>query len=127
MKNGFVTLLTVLIIGAVGTAAAISVILLGVGSSRSSLALEQSGQAKTLANSCVEAALEKIRESNYTGSNTITLGQGSCSYSVVSPGPGNFEIHSTGTVGTTIRKVKVLVDSVTPQIHVSSWEELADF
>ena len=46
--NGFITLVSVLVVGAVGVAIALSLILIGLGSSRTSIAVEQSNQAKAL-------------------------------------------------------------------------------
>ncbi len=86
-SNGYIALVTILVIGAVGAAVAVSVILLGLGSSRTSFALEQSNQAKALANACAEEALQQIRDSTpYTGTGDLTLGQGTCSYAVTTQG-----------------------------------------
>ena len=128
MNKGFITLISVLIVGAVGTAVAISLILLGLGSSRTSFAVEQSNQAKALANACAEKALQQIRDSTpYTGSGNLSLGQGDCSYTVTSQGGQNRIIAASGIVGTIIRKVEVIIDTINPVIEIVSWQELPDF
>ena len=115
-------------VGAVGIALTLSVILLGLGSARTSFALEQSNQAKALANACTEEALQQIRESTlFTGSGTLTLGQGTCTYTLTSQGGQNRTIDASGTVGTIIRKVKVIINQVTPLITLTSWQEVSDF
>lgn len=127
-QRGYVILITVLVIGAVGVAIAVSVFWLGLGSSQSSFSIEQSNQAKALANACSEEALLQIRDSTpFTGSGGLTLGQGSCSYTVTSGGGQNRTITSSGTVGTIVRKVKITVDAINPTINVTSWQEVADF
>lgn len=127
-EKGYVTLLSVLILGAIGTAIAVSLLLLGVSSSRTSFALEQSNQAKALVNTCAEEALQQIRDSTpFTGTGNLTLGQGTCSYTVTSQGGHNRTITSSGTVGTILRKVKILIDTINPSINVTSWQEVADF
>ena len=127
-NTGYVALITVLVIGAVGTAIAVSVILLGLGSSRTSFALEQSNQAKALANACAEEALQQIRDSiSFSGTGNLTLGQGTCTYTVTNDGAQNRTVTSSGTVGTTIRKVKITLDQINPTINITSWQELADF
>lgn len=127
-NQGFITLISVLIVGAVGTAIAVSLILLGLGSSRTSFAVEQSNQAKALANACAEEALQQIRDlTPYTGSGNLSLGQGDCSYTVTSQGGQNRTITASGTVGTIVRKVEVVLDTVNPEIEIVSWKELSDF
>jgi len=128
MNRGYITLMSVLVVGAIGTTIALSLILLGLGSSRTSFAIEQSNQAKALANTCAEEALQQIRSSTpYTGSANISLGQGVCSYIVTSQGGQNRTVIASGTVNTIVRKVKVIITAINPNITVSTWQELADF
>ena len=116
-----------LVVGAVGVAIALSLILLGNGSSRTSFALQQSAQAKGLANACAEEALEQIRESTaFTGSGNLTLGQGTCTYTVTSGGGQNRTIATSGTVGTILRKVSITISAINPLIVVTSWQEVAN-
>ena len=127
-QNGFITLTSVLVVGAVGVAIATSLILLGLGSSRTSFAVEQSNQAKGLANACAEEALQQIRDSTpFTGSGNLTLGQGICTYTVTNQGGQNRTITSSGTVGSIIRKVKIIIDKINPTIQVVSWQEVDNF
>lgn len=126
-SNGFITLISILVVGAVGVAITVSVILLGLGSSRTSFAFEQSNQAKALANACAEEALQQIRDSTpFTGNGNLTLGQGTCGYTVTSQGGQNRTVISSGTVGTVIRKVKVIISKINPTITVTSWQEVAN-
>lgn len=125
--RGYITLISVLIVGAVGIAVTLSIILLGIGSSRTSLAVEQSSQAKSLANACTEEALQQIRDlSSFTGTGALTLGRGACTYSVTSQGGQNRTITTVGTVGTIVRKITVILNKVTPLVGVTSWQEVAN-
>ena len=127
-NKGYIALITVLVVGAVGIAITLSVILLGLGSSRTSFALEQSNQAKALANACTEEALQQIHDSTpFTGTGNLILGQGTCTYTVTNDGGQNRTIIASGTVGTTIRKVKVIINNISPTIQIASWQEVADF
>jgi len=127
-KKGYVALITVLITGAIGVAIATSLLLLGLGSSRTSFALEQSNQAKALANACAEEALQQIRDSTpFTGTGSLTLGQGTCGYTVVNDGGENRTVTASGTVGTVVRKIKIIVNTINPAINLTSWQEVADF
>lgn len=124
-KNGYITLISVLVIGAVGIAITASLLLLGLGSSRTSFAYEQSNQAKGLANACAEEALQQIRDStSYSGSGNLTQGQGTCTYTVTNTGGQNRTITTTGSVGTIIRKIQIIISNITPLIQVVSWQEV---
>lgn len=127
-EKGFVTLLFVLVVFAVGIAVSSSLLLMGVASSRNSFALNQSDQAKALADACAERGLEAVRDDNsYTGTINLDLGQGSCSYTISNTGGSNRTVIAIGTVSTIVRKVRVIINQITPQINVSSWQEVADF
>lgn len=127
-QKGYITLLSTLFLVAIGGVVAGSLILLGLGFSKTSFALEQSNQAKALANACSEEALEKIQESNpFSGSATLSLDGGTCIYTVTKLTGQNRTITSSGTVGTIIRKVSISIDKINPNINITSWQEVADF
>jgi hypothetical protein len=130
IKNteGYITLLSVLIIGAVGLAIAVSLLSLGADFSRSSFAFQQSNQSKALANACAEEGLQQIRSStDFSGGGNLNLAPGSCDYSVTNFGGENRKITATGTVGSIVRKVEIEVDMINPKINLTSWQEVADF
>lgn len=127
-RHGFATLVSLLLVGAIGLAVSVSLLLLGLSSSRTSFALEQSYQTKALADACAEEALEQIRDSNpFTGSGTLTFGHGSCAYTVTSQGGANRTITAVGTVSSMTSRVRVVIDQTNPVINVASWQEVADF
>jgi hypothetical protein len=81
------------------------------------------------ADSCAEEALEKLREGvYYTGGETLTFSEGNCQIQTIS-GTGNFNrtVQTTGTVGTIIRKVEVIVSTVHPAITITSWKDVPSF
>ncbi|MEI8103721.1 MAG: hypothetical protein WCG84_02325 [Candidatus Moraniibacteriota bacterium] len=124
-EDGYVVLLGVLIVGAIGISVMLSLLLLGLGSSRTSFAEEQSFQAKALANACAEEGLQQIRDTtSYTGSGGLTIGQGACTYAVTSQGGSNRTVAATGTVGTMTRRVTVIINAITPLITATSWQEV---
>lgn len=126
-NKGYVILISVLIVGAIGIAIAVSLLLLGLGSSRTSFAIEQSNQAKALTNVCAEEALQQIRDhTSFEGSANLLIGQGNCSYAVTKQTGQNRIITSSSTVGTIIRKIKIIIDKITPTINIVSWQEVAD-
>jgi hypothetical protein len=124
-SKGYITLLSVLVVGAIGTAITASLILLGLGSSSSSFSYQQMYQAKNLANSCAEEALEQIRDvTAFFGSGSLSMGQGSCTYEVANTGGESRLIKTTGTVGGAVRKTSVIITAINPLIIVSSWQEI---
>jgi len=126
-NSGFVTLISVLVVAAVGAVISIALLFLGLTASRLSFKTEQSQQTKALTNACAEEALQKIKSSpSFTGSGTIVLGQGTCGYLVTKLGGANRQITASGTVGAIIRKVKIIIDKINPKIHIVSWQEVAD-
>lgn len=127
-KKGFVTLLSVLIIGAVGVSIAVTLLLMSIDASKTSVINTKSEQAKALANACAEAGLQQIRSSvSYTGTTTLAIGLGNCSYTVTNTGGQTRSINSTGIIDTTVRKVEILIDQINPTILVTSWEEVSEF
>lgn len=123
-NTGYITLLSVLIVGTVGLAVTISLISLGLSNSLTSLDYQQMYQAKNLTNACVEEGLEKIRElSTFTGSGNLTMGQGACSYNIINTGGDTRQVTATGTVATIVKKATVSITAINPLIIISSWQE----
>jgi len=126
-KKGYITLIAVIIVLAAASVIAISLILLGIGFSRSSSTLEKSNQAKAIVNACAEKALQQIRDDPlYSGSGNLNLGLGSCNYAVLMQSNENRQITASGSVGTIIRKLKINIDQINPSIRITSWQEVAD-
>ena len=126
--RGYIALLSVIMIGAIGTAIMLSVMLLSVSTSKTDFAVQQSGSAKVLASSCGEEALQKLLETGTTSSSGgLSLGSGNCTYIITSQNGENITINATGIVGTIVSKVKIVVSTTTPSILLSSWQEVGDF
>jgi len=123
-RKGYILLLSVLIIGVVAVAITVSVLLLGLNSSRSAYSFNRSGEARALVNTCAEEALEQIRlNSNYSGSQTINLGSGNCTFTVTNLGGQNRQIIASSTVGRVIRRVSISLNKVNPKVNIASWQE----
>lgn len=117
---------SVLIFGSVALAIASSVLLLGLGSSKTGFIIEQSAKAKSLANLCAEASLQEIRNSTpFTGTDTINLGVDYCTYTVLNTGGQNRTININSSVGTAVRKILITIDKINPSINITSWQEVS--
>lgn len=124
-NNGYVTLISVLIAGAVGLSISLNLFLLQVSGVRANDIQIKSSLAKSFANACVETALENIRNNtSYTGSDNLSFSLGSCTFTVVNTGGESRTISIEGVSGETNRKVFVIISSINPLISVSSWQEV---
>ena len=128
-QRGYVLLISVLLTAVVGTAIAATLPLLGASSAQMGIAAEQSAKARALADACAEYALNELRQSaGYGGSETLILGQGSCTVlSVLGNGNQNRTVQTTGTVGNATRRVEVVVANINPQLTLDSWQEVWEF
>jgi len=126
--EGFATLTSVLLAGGIASAIAVTLLLSGVASSRNSLTTILSAQANALAHTCSEKALQTIHDSiTYSGQGSLSIDDGSCTYTVsIGAGPAR-TITTSGVVSNVTRKIQVEVGALTPKIIVSSWQEVADF
>lgn len=127
--NGYITLVSVLIVGSIALASATSLLLLGVDTSRTALANTQAAAARAAANTCAEIALDKVRQDAlYQGDETVTFPNGSCTIApFIYPDPTRPLIQLTATVGGSVRKLSVQVAALAPQVQLESWQEVADF
>ena len=127
-RRGYIALISVIIVGAIGTAIMLSVMLSGINSAKTDLALQQAGSAKTSSASCGEEALQKILETGTTtGSGGLTIGSSTCTYTITSLNGQNITIEATGISGVATSKVKIVIATTSPAILLSSWQEVADF
>jgi hypothetical protein len=128
-ESGFILLLSVLILGALGAAVTVSLLQLGLSASRTANTIELSQAARDLANTCAEEAIERLtRDNTYAAGATITLGNGTCTINTISgSGDVNREVQVTGEVQNVDRKVEVYIDNLAAPVTISSWQEVADF
>jgi hypothetical protein len=129
LRKGYIALVSVILMSALGLAIMLSVIAAGVDASKTDFSLQQSGGARSLASSCAEEALQKILETSTTSSSgNLTIGSGTCSYSITSTSSSQIiTVSATGVLGTVTSKIRVVLATTTPGITLSSWEEVADF
>ena len=71
--NGYITLVTVIAVAAVGSLVALLILFSGVSSSKTSLSLQQSAQAKEAADGCAELALAAIQANIALSTPTLSL------------------------------------------------------
>lgn len=129
-SKGYVLLFSVIVVGAIAALVASSFLIMGLDYGYTSSLYVAEKQARVLADTCAEIALEKLKESvTYAGNETITFPAGE--YCIISPvggsGTSNRTVQAQGFDNNLVRKVKVEVSSTSPQMTVSSWQEVSDF
>lgn len=123
-ERGYVALLAVLIVGAVSSAIGLTLLMTGVDSQRGAYVTQRSLQARGLASTCAEEALQVVHDdTSYTGTGNLNLGQGSCSYTVTNTGGANRTITASATVNTVVRRVSLSI-TIGSTITVTSWQEV---
>lgn len=123
--KGFVALTTVLIILAISLIFGLGISLLSISEMTMGLEKNFSSRAYYLANLCAEEALMKLKEnSNYSGNETIAVDNGSCQ---ILPVEGNWQVKTVGNSQKQIKKMKIVISQINPQMIIQSWQEVADF
>lgn len=126
LRRGYIALLSVIFISAIGVLIMLSVVASGVDASKTDLATQQTGESRAMASSCAEEALQMILETSTTSSSgNLTIASGTCTYLVSSV--GGLHVEATGFFDSTVSRVKVVISTTTPSIVLSSWQEVADF
>lgn len=130
--QGFIALITVIVVGAVASAIALVILFAGVTSSKTSFTVTQSAQAKAAANACAELALAVIQANTTVAtptSSSYTIDVSSkaqCNYTITGSSP-NYSIATTGTVdpsGKNVNKrVSITLNRVGPTLNISNWQE----
>jgi len=125
-ESGYVALLSVLVTGAAATAIALALLVNGADSQRVVLVEQQSRQARGLAVACAEEALQQVHDNAaFSGTNMLSLGQGSCNYTVSLASPTARSIVVAGTVRNVVKKIQVYVTINTSSISITSWQEVS--
>jgi hypothetical protein len=124
-EGGYIALLAVLVVGAAATAIALVLLSSGADSQRSGLVEQRSKQARALSVACAEEALQQIHDNiAFSGTNPLSLGQGSCTYVVTVLTGTTRSIASTGTVGNVVKKVQAYVTLSSSNLTITSWQEV---
>ena len=127
-KQGYIALTTVLILGAIGMLLVTSSLLIGTIQSQTVVSVINSFRSESYANGCAEEALKEIRLSTpYSGTDTLSFSNGSCNYSVINTGGQDRRIEASGVSSGSTKRVLITIDSINPDINISSWQEVANF
>ncbi|HEY5695322.1 MAG TPA: hypothetical protein VIQ80_00635 [Candidatus Saccharimonadales bacterium] len=125
-QSGYIALIAILITSAVCVAATLGMLTGGTDQQREVRVVQQSMQARGLANACASEALERIREDmTFAGTATLTLGSGTCTLTITSTGASTRMISTTGTVQSVIQKTAIAVTISGITITIMSWQDVS--
>jgi len=124
-KNGYVSLISVIIIGAIVLAAVLSLTFISLQQSAGMIERTRTLRNYYLANACANEALVKLqKDSNYTGNETITIDDYSCSIENIS-GSGNSGriIIASSQIVNQQKKIEIIIDQLRPKTIIKFWGE----
>lgn len=120
-EGGYMTLLAVLITGAIALTVATTLLTSGISSSQIMTSYNNAIIARAYTRTCAELAMYEIHE------NSLFAGSGSdsgCTYVVTSQGVNSYRIDATGTSGEVTKSMTVFVTISGANMVVSSWREV---
>ncbi len=121
-KTGQVTIMLVIIVMVLVTVTTAAVAI-AISTNRDTTTLTQGERALMIAESgAEEAILRLLRDPSYTGSATLSIGEGDATITVSGTSPKT--ITSRGEIDQFIRTVEVQATSAGGRLTVSSWREL---
>ncbi len=123
--SGYVALIAVLVIGAASLVISLALLTTGTDGQRATLVTQQSTQARNLAVTCAEEALQQMHDNTaFTGTNNLSVGLGNCIYTVTNTGGSARTIDVSATVGSVVRKIQVYATIGASNISIISWQEV---
>ena len=127
-RTGYVTLISVLTVGAITGALAFAQLSRSIDVSISRIATGAYAQAQYNALSCAEIALQAIRDDNsVTGTFSETLTSGDCTYEIIDTGGFTRRIESEGSARDSVARYEIEIDDLAAGIDIASWQQVVDF
>lgn len=124
-RDGFVALVSVLVLGAVGLDLAVSLLMLGLDTGRTALAYTQAVQASGLASACADAGLSELKAAvACEADGNLQFGSGTCEFTAAVGGGYACQLTATGTVENVVRHMQVNLSQVDPSLTVANWRQI---
>lgn len=123
-QRGAAALLMIVVIAAAAVSLVTSVVLSGIDDLEQGFSSQVGQDTILTAESCVEEAiLRTVRDASYTGG-TLTVGQGSCVFTVTGGPCGNCTIVSEATNLDYTRTIEADISVAGATVSVTRWEEV---
>ncbi len=118
-QKGYVALVALLIVAAAALTIGIAVSLRGIEEIQISYSASQAAKAKSLANTCLEEGLERLRNNWASYSGSLPIEESSCIIDIVING-SNATLTAVGTVDVYTQKIQIGADN---NLNIISWQE----
>jgi len=128
-REGYIALLTVLILGAVMVLFLTGGLFRAAGVSKMRIQEEASARAQVAATACAEQALYSLLNStSYVGGELLPVSDDTCYVRTIGgTGNTNRTVQTTSTVLGVTRKIQVNVATVQPTLSISAWRDVTSF
>lgn len=122
-KTGYITFLTIIVIGVVAVIIGTTVSLLAIGQAQSGFAMTRGEDTLAFVEGCMEDALLKTKNSPTYNGGTITRPEGTCNITITKAG-NTWTIFATTAATVYKRTVEVIVTRSAGTLVMSLWEEI---
>lgn len=121
-EYGYISLISTLVIGAVASVVVLTMLWLSIVGAQNNQIRKDGFESRVVADACSEYALQQIRnDGNITGTGTLNIGNGSCSYTITTGGGESRTIESQGVVGETEVNSVITITAIYPLIQIANW------
>jgi hypothetical protein len=125
--RGYIALMSVIVLGALGSVIMISVMLQSVVTAKTDSSTQAGIQARILAMTCGEEALQIIVETGTSSrSSSLSVASGTCSYTISRPSSETI-INATGLFASSTQRIMIRLATTSPFMVLSSWQDVSDF
>lgn len=127
-KKGVISLMSVLILGAAAGAITIALLAISTENFTRSEGFSNTIQAKALAESCAEYAMDSLLVDNsYSGGEILTFGADSCTINPILFSGSQWTIQSEATYQNSTKRFEIRLDALAPSINIVQYEEVVSF
>lgn len=131
IKNlpGAAMLISVLVITVIGVSIILTILIIVNNGSYASQVAMQHYRAQAAAQACAEATLYNLNQDiNYPAGDTLTFSNSNCEVITIS-GSGNTNrvMDIEGYSGDVTARMQINIQTLQPQIVITSWQDVADF
>lgn len=127
MNKGYLTLVSVLVLGMISTGVALGLVWAGLGASRTSVDLLNSAKARAFAWTCAEEVLMRVRTSStFIGTGNLVMEGGGCNYAALGGGAGRI-LQAEGFAQNTYARLIIEVSSTDPVVQIVRYREVPRF
>lgn len=133
-SRGYVALMSVLIISAIGVIIVTSLLSLGTSYQRSIFVIQQQFNTQSLSHACSNVALMKIKlDALYEGGESINFGADNCDILPITQTNGLYTIKIQSVSNYISQKTQIVVsrienpDTFAVTLTIESWKNMADF